>query len=427
MKFRLPFYNSKDPARALTWAYMTAFGVIATLAIASHYATSYISDKQKESVQVAYNINSQRNAVLDIDKYAQKYSVSQEKLDYDFLVQSIKKLDQMSSELAALMAGAGVRQHSVSDALFQVYFLPPFNLDQQIDQYIEKANRFTKTYEDDLEIRKEILEYINSRADGILITSLNTALDNYQTETLAKVESQSNIQHYSMMIILAVLILEAAFIFRPLAQRIRVYHKLLLKQALEDPLTGLNNRRAFIRSSEAELQQSVRQGLPFIVALADLDHFKSVNDTYGHEVGDKVLKHFSGLLKKTLRRGDVIGRIGGEEFALVLARRTNFDQGAAVLERLCKKVASSPCPYETSSGEEKELGYTVSIGFVAVVPDNKNLTIDDYLREADKALYKAKEQGRNRVVSVEISDEEIGEEEAGDEEPVPQESTVASS
>ena len=171
---------------------------------------------------------------------------------------------------------------------------------------------------------------------------------------------------------------------------------MLLRQALEDPLTGLSNRRAFMNRSNAAKKRALRDNEPMIVALTDLDHFKSVNDTYGHDVGDAVLKHFSTVMKKSLRGGDIIGRIGGEEFAVVLPK-TNYETGKEALERLCHDVEHNPCPYVSEEGNDELLKYTVSIGFTNLSL-NKDMSIDELLKKADEALYEAKESGRNRAI-----------------------------
>ena len=127
----------------------------------------------------------------------------------------------------------------------------------------------------------------------------------------------------------------------------------------------------------------------------DLDHFKVVNDTYGHKVGDLVLQHFSTLMQKDLRAHDTIGRIGGEEFAIFLPQ-TTADEAQPMIERFRKRVAETPCPYIDGNGEARTISYSGSFGAAAVT--DGVWTLDTLFIRADEQLYKAKEQGRNCVV-----------------------------
>lgn len=397
LKIKLPFSSAENPSRALTWAYMTAFGLIATLTIASHMVTAYITYKQKESTTISHQISRQRGLVQGIPLHASNYDRLGGKLDRDFLIQSIRDMEESHIYLTNVIT-------KKSKILSEIYFDPPLYLDPQVKKFLEMAKQYLDSpanNEHQRKIRAKALDYIVRQSSGLLLPSLDSALEKYQTDTMREIARYYNLQLWGTFIILMVLLTEAAFIFRPLVSRIDKYHTLLLRQALEDPLTKLPNRRAFMNRAIPEIQQSARQKEPLFVVLADLDHFKLVNDTYGHEVGDKVLQHFARILKKSLRTGDIIGRVGGEEFALILVRPTGPGGGTKVLERLCNKVANTPCKYELSDGSTATLKYTVSMGFVAITPKQET-SIEELLRQADEALYKAKEQGRNCVVAAEI-------------------------
>jgi diguanylate cyclase (GGDEF)-like protein len=164
----------------------------------------------------------------------------------------------------------------------------------------------------------------------------------------------------------------------------------LERQAHIDYLTGLANRGRFMELAEAEEARAARYGNPFAVLLLDVDHFKSINDRHGHKAGDAVLRALGAILRKTLREVDIIGRIGGEEFAALLPE-TDAIRAPEVAERVRRAIADSEMP----AGDGEPLHVTVSIGVVAT---KENVgSIDKLLGQADTALYLAKNSGRNRV------------------------------
>ncbi len=169
----------------------------------------------------------------------------------------------------------------------------------------------------------------------------------------------------------------------PLASRLR-------RLATLDGLTGVLNRATYMRMSEHELAGARRRRQPVSVVMLDADHFKRVNDTYGHDIGDEVLKVLSATCRATLRAVDVVGRLGGEEFALTLPD-TALDGALLVAERLRERIAALEVP-----AKKDILRFTVSIG-VAGFPGGGE-TIAALLKAADEALYAAKHGGRNRVV-----------------------------
>lgn len=156
-----------------------------------------------------------------------------------------------------------------------------------------------------------------------------------------------------------------------------------------DPLTNVFNRRAFLTLLDKAMSNAQRTGgggLPVLVM--DLDHFKKVNDTWGHQCGDEVLRHFVLLANRCLRREDVLGRLGGEEFAIALPN-AGYEGACTVAERLCAMVAAHPMPTERGG-----IPITVSIGITLSTPGD---TPEVALQRADEAMYLAKKRGRNRV------------------------------
>jgi diguanylate cyclase (GGDEF)-like protein len=164
-------------------------------------------------------------------------------------------------------------------------------------------------------------------------------------------------------------------------------HHLVQRQATTDDLTGLVNRRRFIEALDSEIVRASTFRSPLSVVLGDLDHFKLVNDRFGHQTGDEVLRRFAGLVREHLRDVDVPGRIGGEEFAILLPG-TDATGAVAVAERIRRSLRSlRPTP-------DGSRPVTASFGVAQLVTGE---TGDELLRRADVALYRAKSEGRNRV------------------------------
>ena len=161
------------------------------------------------------------------------------------------------------------------------------------------------------------------------------------------------------------------------------------RQARTDVLTGLNNRRAFFENAEMIDAQSRRYKHVYVVAMIDIDHFKLVNDTWGHEAGDIALQTVGRVISGMLRESDVIGRIGGEEFAVILPE-TTAGEGAALAERL--RVAIEETMFPTSHSEIK---ITISVGIASL--DDQSYSLEKVVANSDAAMYLAKKSGRNRI------------------------------
>ncbi len=175
-----------------------------------------------------------------------------------------------------------------------------------------------------------------------------------------------------------------------------VNHERLKLDGLTDPLTGVSNRRFFERRLAEEIERWARLAGPLVCMLADVDFFKQVNDQYGHQVGDRVLRQIASILGQDLRGSDVLARYGGEEFVLLLPGTTQA-QGAAIAERLRSNIEHSAFIIP----EGVDLDVTVSIGLVCLEPGVDTYGPDPAVwlfQQVDAALYEAKQTGRNRVV-----------------------------
>ncbi|HEV8401384.1 MAG TPA: diguanylate cyclase [Gemmatimonadales bacterium] len=171
-------------------------------------------------------------------------------------------------------------------------------------------------------------------------------------------------------------------------------HTLAQKLSRTDDLTGLNNRRAFTELAKRALEQARRYGRPLALVMFDIDHFKHVNDTYGHAAGDRVLQALAQAIRGAARDPDIAGRLGGEEFALLLPE-TSGPEAVTLAERLRRVVGGIGVPHDGAT-----ISFTCSFGVAARQEDVA--VLDTLLNRADEALYRAKRQGRDRI-SLDVS------------------------
>ncbi len=177
--------------------------------------------------------------------------------------------------------------------------------------------------------------------------------------------------------------------------RANVYAE-ILKHATLDALTGFYNRRQLEERLKQEVSSAKRQKTPLCAIMTDIDYFKSVNDTYGHAVGDLVLKTIAKIIRGQLREYDIAGRYGGEEFSILLPF-TKIKEAKMVAERLRKSIEKKAINISKVNAEAdvKEINVTISLGIYEMQPNDIE---EDLLKKADKALYEAKNTGRNRIV-----------------------------
>lgn len=191
-----------------------------------------------------------------------------------------------------------------------------------------------------------------------------------------------------------------------MAGRLRLANNRLKELAIRDELTGIYNRRHFMEVASRELSRAIRYERPIAILFLDADHFKNINDTHGHFVGDKALCVLAEACQKQLRDVDIFGRIGGEEFALLLPETTE-EEALSVANRLRQSIANttfsiSAHDYDATQSADSEVAthtfsirFTISIG--VAVTEAMPIGLEEFMHRADRALYRAKELGRNRV------------------------------
>jgi diguanylate cyclase (GGDEF)-like protein len=376
--------QQQSPHQRLKNAYIVALSIVAVMTIGTHILTAYITANQQENTQITYEMMRLRSLV---------YAAASEATE-DPVHTNRKLLSQLISDINGVTT---VIDSDPETTIYKIFYSSPYLLRQKLYSFIDAVS-----FKPDQKIDENDVDLIRKSSKAFYI-NMDTVLEMYQQVIMQQTMHSFRMQYFAGITILIVLFFEAMFIFRPLTNKVSSYHKELQQLALTDTLTGLNNRRAFMKLMEAALDHYHRHHKPFAFALADLDKFKAVNDTYGHHVGDAVLKHYASLLQKAVRAHDALGRIGGEEFA-VLFPLTEAKEAHMILERLRKTVMNTPCRV-FENNNYIDLNYTSSFGLVCVT--SGKWTAEALFHEADKLLYEAKDKGRNCIVMTEFRQADV--------------------
>ena len=175
-------------------------------------------------------------------------------------------------------------------------------------------------------------------------------------------------------------------------ERLRDNVQMSIEMAITDALTGLYNRRYMEMHVRSLVEQASSRGKPLTVLVLDIDYFKSINDTHGHDAGDEVLREFALRIRKSIRGSDLACRYGGEEFVVIMPE-TDVGAATSVAERLRRRIASAPFPFQQGA---RAVEVTTSVGIAALAGSDDAASV---IKRADQALFRAKRDGRNRVAS----------------------------
>jgi diguanylate cyclase (GGDEF)-like protein len=277
--------------------------------------------------------------------------------------------------------------------------LPPFEADINLRIILVSSSQLIFTALVAYEFWRERAEPLSSRWPAIIVLLTHAAILMVRTPVVITRPLLSDMDFvrsvpFAVMIFGSVLytITFAFLLLSMTKERGELRHK---TAALVDSLTGLANRRAFLNDADALAERRAKGGEPLAVLLADLDRFKTINDRFGHAIGDRVLRVFADTISRTLRAQDVSGRLGGEEFAILLPQ-TNAADAARVAERIRRSFSE-----DAKTVGVHAVASTVSIGVATTSASSAIVT--DLLAVADRALYRAKAEGRDRVVVIDCA------------------------
>lgn len=268
-------------------------------------------------------------------------------------------------------------------------FDPPVYKDSlvvNINHFIASARRVSQLSMNDPQLEVEMTSLF-SQANNVLLNELDQLVLSEQRFTENQQDSIARIQMILFIFILAMLVVGAFVIVRPLeltTSKLRTLTEI-------DMLTGAYSRRMFVERTSAEFDYAKKNGKSFSILMIDVDHFKSINDIFGHAGGDVALSSLVTHISHLLNSSDFIGRLGGEEFAVVLPE-TSVINAIEVAERIRRSVDNLLVPYGS-----RFIKVTISIGVASLSKDADN--VSNLMKLADKALYIAKTEGRNRVIA----------------------------
>ncbi len=379
---------AEPSSRLLTLGYIAALSMVAAMSVASHMVLEHTLKAHAGAASVINVSGRERMLSQRISSLAAQSALGDPAARVDLKL-AIDEFELAHGRLIHGDAAKGLPAPS-SPELKALYFSGAEPLDGQVRTYIAQARVIDALPAGDPRLRA-YLPPLFAAARKPLLAGLNAVTTEHQRVSESQLQALKVLQMASLALILATLVAEAIGIFRPMVRKIVRYTSELNRAATVDPLTGVYNRRAFTERGLTELARAARYGRETSLVMIDADRFKAINDTHGHGIGDDVLIALTGALGSALRPSDLLGRLGGEEFAVILPE-TGLEGAKFAAERLRQAVAALRVP--TPSGE---ITFTVSLGVTDFAPGETGLK--PALDRADGALYVAKDSGRNRVAT----------------------------
>lgn len=372
--------------------FVLCFVGIAALQVAAYVINGQIVARQQEIARFAQLGDRQRTLSLRVALLVDEYTETG-----DPQIQAAKRqaIDEAASEMRRLHrlmtmgdpdAGYPVPDTETVD---QIIFGQPIFLDQTMRLFLFGVDEMIgRPWVDDL-ARLPYMADIKAAAGGALSTGLDRLNEAMREAGESRVAQLKLVLAATSVVIVLIVLGLAFFVIMPMLRRVTEQTSELIEMAQTDPLTGCHNRRSFMREADSEFDRFKRYGGVFAVIMLDIDHFKSVNDTYGHAAGDEVIRALARISLEQTRSSDVLGRLGGEEFAVLLPEAT-IESATLTGEKLRAAFAAASVEHNG-----KTIRFTASLGVTVAGKDDEEFF--NVLNRADEALYVAKHGGRNRL------------------------------
>ena len=403
--------------KKITLKYISALIFIAILSTISFYVlykslqsskfTAYIvniSGQQRMlSQRISLDVHRIHNSFIDTKNSSLRMN--------DIIKNLLTHTKEMKNNNKILSSGIlpNGREITLSKQIHDIYF-GSMNLKKRVDEYVEIAREITKaTKHTKID---NILIDIDSRSEQLLI-DLNKAVRQYQVEGEKKLYILEILEIIAWILVIITLFMEIIFVFKPMlksliliiSQNEKTLENLenevelrtkanckLKKMVCHDPMTGLKNRLTLESDIEKSIEHYNEHKAPFAILMFDIDFFKDVNDKYGHDIGDIVIKGIANILSSSVREEDDVYRAGGEEFVILLNRIT-FDDTVKIAQKIKLLIEK-----HTFMAENIKFFKTISGGlYHSSICSNKSVA--DVLKLADKALYESKKNGRNMITN----------------------------
>ena len=397
-------YPVRNPQKFMTIIYVVSLSVIAVLSVIAHLVLDGVISQQSQTATLV-NVSgqqrmlSQRTALFTMEYLATgsdesrqlaKDSLRRMQDNFTFLTRDALDESDSSDDNSALSA-----------TLQRMYFGDPINIDAKLLQFALSVEQVLNTPPDAFDPNLSFSNDFMQMARGPFLKDLNDVVSQYESESQDKIQGLRDAQNVVLAIIIFTILVEALFVFRPMVSKISDFARKLQFEANYDHLSGIYNRRAFYQISEKLFYSFQRyKQSPCSVILLDIDRFKPINDTYGHDAGDKVIQHIAELLAGTVRKSDVLARFGGEEFVIFLPE-TQLHNAVIAAEKIRSIIEQSKIEFQ-----DQEITYTISAGVSECRLNDHNL--DNAIKRADNKLYIAKHSGRNKVCADAVKSDDEG-------------------
>jgi diguanylate cyclase (GGDEF)-like protein len=276
--------------------------------------------------------------------------------------------------------------------MYALYFSEPHNIARKMTEFSSLINQVLDSLITHLDTQSNLEGSIFLlMAKEKILNSFNITVKLYEVESNQKIHELRTTQQLILITIILTILIECLFFITPISIKSNRYSKNLYEEANHDYLTNLLNRRSFEVLAKQFVAISKRYHFDLSVISFDIDLFKSINDKYGHDLGDKVIQNVAGTIQESCRDSDSVFRFGGEEF-LILLPKTSMSEAIKLAEKIRSTITNSP-----TLADKLIIEVTVSAGVSQWDSQEKN--IENALKRADDALYQAKKQGRDRVIA----------------------------